>query len=663
MENNIELDDKHLKIMEAILPYARPTQQKKLTDLIITNVSRKTKVLFLLLPEWATKFPPYNLARLLAVTRNAGYHTNAFDLNVKAWRQHRAWEIDFDPWHGSKEWKWMGESYHQDLHNHMLPLLEEYLNYIGENNINVVGFSLYYCNQEPTDWMAKEIKNRYPHVTIIVGGPQCHSFIPESNKNYYDYVVSGEGEQIILDILEKIENNIKNEETIVIKQKEGERLNLDNMPRADYSDFNFSEYMMPNGINAEFSRGCTAKCVFCSETHFWKFRGRSSGGLLEEVIDLYNRYNINYIWFLDSLVNGNLKELRAFCKGIISSGVKINWTGYSRCDKRMDLEFFKDLANSGCHMLSYGIESGSNNVLKDMDKRVTVDEIEQNLKDSSEVGIKAHTNWIVGFPTEGLQEIFESMTLVCRNRFYIDSISGGHGFTEPPDTILSQNSEKYGMIKSYYMDNWITRDFKNSKVHRMIRLIAFNILLNNSPSNSSNFANFNTSKYYKIKYSDDKKFNNVNYEIFNFNLIFPNINPLADSVVNEIWPLLRLLWKFRGGYSINIKITPELSKSEFGNRLGCDLTAEYIFSIDDLGNWVANFNFDFQQDPNAWKYQDYSRWDSTAAHRARILANPGSNGEITWNLKKYDLDLKKLEELKELDFSFKYNWISSGEWI
>ena len=89
----------------------------------------------------------------------------------------------------------------------------------------------------------------------------------------------------------------------------------------------------------------------------------------------------------------------------------------------------------------------------------------------------------------------------------------------------------------------------------------------------------------------------------------------------------------------------------------------YIFSIKDNGDWIADFDFDFQQDTNSWRYQDYSRWDSTAAHRARILANPESKGEITWTFKKYDLDLSKLEELKKLDFSFQYNWKSSGNWI
>ena len=85
--------------------------------------------------------------------------------------------------------------------------------------------------------------------------------------------------------------------------------------------------------------------------------------MLAEIETLYYEKGTDIVWFIDSLVNGNLNELRAFCKGIIAKGMKIHWTGYARCDGRMDLAFYQDLADSGCHMLNYGIESGSQAVL------------------------------------------------------------------------------------------------------------------------------------------------------------------------------------------------------------------------------------------------------------------------------------------------------------
>jgi anaerobic magnesium-protoporphyrin IX monomethyl ester cyclase len=660
LDKPVDLDDKHLRIMEAILPYARAKPQTNLTEIKINNVTRKTKIRFFLLPEWAINFPPYNLARLIAVAKEAGYQADGIDLNIESYVQRHKWDIDFNPWHGSKEWRWMGESYHQYLHKYVEPLMEKTISNLEKDNIDVVSFSLYYCNQEPTDWMAAEIKKRYPHIKILVGGPQCHAFPPGQDKPFYDYVVSGEGEEILLKILDDIENKSTTDTQVRIIQDEGQRLDLDKLPWADYSHFNLSNYQMPNGVNAEFSRGCTAKCVFCSETHFWKYRGRGALNTLNEIIFLYENYNIDFIWFLDSLVNGNLKELQAFCKGVIASGIAINWTGYARCDKRMDLNYYKDLAGSGCKMLSYGIESGSNKVLLDMDKRVTVDEIEQNLYHGWLTGVEAHSNWIIGFPTEEPQDFYESMTLIWRNRDYLDVIACGHGFTEPPDTIISQNSEKYGMIKAYYMNNWITKDFKNSKVHRAIRLVTFNIFLRHT---AKNFANFDTEKYHQIKFDNIKFLSNLSYETFDFNIIKPNINPLADSVVNEIWPLLRILWLARGGYETNINLKPQDLNNEFGDRLGCNFTASYIFKIDFDGNWTADFTFNFIENDNPWKYQDYSREESTSAKRARMLAIPNNKGEIVWNLRTYDKHLALIEQLKKTNFSFEFKYNSHGKWI
>lgn len=669
---SVDLDDKHLAIMEAILPYAKPIKQKNLTGLSIQSVSRKTKIRFFLLPEWAVNFPPYNLARLVAVCKQAGYYADAVDLNITSYRNHKKWDIDFDPWHGSKEWRWMGDSYKEFLHEYMLPIIENQIGKIKEDGIDTVGFSLYYCNQEPTDYMASEIKKRYPEIKILVGGPQCHAFPPGPDKPYYDYVVSGEGEQIILEILDKIENNDLQNLPRFWAQDDGQRLDLDNLPWADYSHFDLLKYEMPNGVNAEFSRGCVAKCVFCSETHFWKYRGRAAYGTLEEIINLYNIYGIDFIWFLDSLVNGNIKELRAFCKGVIASGIKINWTGYARCDKRMDLDYYKDLANSGCKMLSYGIESGSNKVLIDMDKKVDVQEIEENLYHGSIVGIKAHTNWIIGFPTEYLQDVYESMTLIYRNRFYIDIIAAGHGFTEPPDTILSQNSEKFGVIKAYYMDNWITGDFKNSKVHRVLRLLFFNIFLDLTPgkpnskipfvSNNINFSNFDVSKYYSIYFKSRDCFKKLNFEKIDFDMVVDQNHDFKNSVINEIVPLLKIIWNTRGSYSIDIDIDRQKLMNEFGTRLACDIITKYKFAIDENGNWKLDVDFKFVQDNDAWRVHDYSRENSMSARRARSLAIPESRGDIVWTKEIYDKHHFMVEDLKTVDFSFNYTESLTGQW-
>ena len=79
-------DAKHLNMLQAIAPYVKQSVQKNVTNVDISYATRKTKLLMILLPEWAPEFPPFNLARLVAVAKGAGYQTNALDLNIKAFR-------------------------------------------------------------------------------------------------------------------------------------------------------------------------------------------------------------------------------------------------------------------------------------------------------------------------------------------------------------------------------------------------------------------------------------------------------------------------------------------------------------------------------------------------------------------------------------------------
>ena len=200
----LEFDTKHLESFKALEQYkeAPKPRSEKFTTVEIQNVTRKSSILFFLLPEWDPSFPPYNLARLSAVTKAAGYKTHVVDLNVEAYNAGKSWPTDIDFWHGQSEWRWTGNNYWNFIHPHLLPLLEKYLNYIGEYNATVLGFTIYYCNIELVNWFITEAKKRYPNIAIMAGGPQAHHSYWTPNKDI-DYVVSGEGEENILKVLQK----------------------------------------------------------------------------------------------------------------------------------------------------------------------------------------------------------------------------------------------------------------------------------------------------------------------------------------------------------------------------------------------------------------------------------------------------------------------------
>lgn len=700
--------DKHMATLKAIEKYSRPVQ-KGLDELKIEyNVNRETKIVLALFPEWDPSFPPYNIAKLSSAVKNAGYFCKSYDFNVEAWQYYQKFltdKLDFHPWDPLRDFHWVKDHYFNDLHPHLKPFLDLSVDKILSNDPDVLGLSLYYCNFEPSVYVATEIKKRKPNITIIVGGSATHNSFFKSH-SIFDYVVNGEGEKALLDILQAIEDkkeieyHDKNDNSKYIRQPESQRYNLSTLPLPDYNDFDFTKYKFPNGALCEISRGCIAKCTFCEETHFWKYRQRNALSTLNEIEHMYYEHGTNVFWFIDSLVNGNLNELRAFCKGVAEKGLDIAWTGYCRCDGRMDLEYYKDLADGGCKLLNYGIESGSQKVLDAMDKKVTISEMEQNFRDGHAVGIHAMTNWIVGFPNEGPKEFEDTLTFLWRMRNYgITNIAQGTGFIVGVDTIVGQNFDKFNILPFYFYNHWITKDFKASLAHKMIKNKCFSIftdfLQTDLPCSKPTRANL-AQYHYDIEFNDNERLYNLEYDYddFDYQIIKPNISNFADSLVNEIWPFLRILWRTRGGYKLRLIFDKELDLIEFGERGSVPLDAEYIFEIDDNGNWVADFDWKFQQelkpeseykdhrwtdhwgnefvsaDPigPVWHIVDFSRDTSNSAVRARKLAWKGDPSKLdldptnAYKEEKFWELGKEFIKIRQLDFSFKYAWQGSGKW-
>jgi hypothetical protein len=682
-------DARHRSMMEAIAPFAKKTTQKNLTPVYVDYKTRNTKMVLVLCPEWAPQFPPFNLARLSGVAKSAGYETHIMDLNVRAYNEYRNdWQpnnkLPFRLWDPSSSWHWLGQTYMNDIHPVLEPLLMKACDEIEAMKPDAIGFSVYYISEEPTKWMCQELKRRMPHVKILVGGSNVQkSWF--TIQPYYDYVVNGEGEEIILKVLDEIEEGVVHSEPQYLTQPEDQRININGLPMPDYESIDFGLYEIPNGVNSEISRGCTAKCTFCEETHFWKYRQRQAVDLVTEIEWLYYNKGTDIIWFIDSLVNGDVKELRAFCKAIEAKGLKINWTGYARCDGRMDLEYFKDLKAGGCIMLNYGCESGSQKVLDDMAKGVTIKEMEDNFRHGKEVGVFAATNWIVGFPTEDYQDFADTMTFLWRMRnMNINNVGAGVGYGMGPETIVGQNPHKFNVSYQKYQGHWITDDFTKGGAHVMTRVKTFHMFLDFMTGCTDTPFGYPirfslAQEHYEIKLNNPKTIKEIEYEKFDYNIIKPNINPFADHLVNEMWPFFRMLWRTRGGFEAEVMFCPEIDLKEFGSQFGPGMyNANFKFVISDEGVWQADFNYKFDQhvdNPEDFREpppmgrkgpffaQDYSRMQSNTAKRARRLAKPtwsdteGRDGQDF-------MDLLDEEEYlnKNMDFSFDYHYEGTGNW-
>jgi anaerobic magnesium-protoporphyrin IX monomethyl ester cyclase len=120
----------------------------------------------------------------------------------------------------------------------------------------------------------------------------------------------------------------------------------------------------------------------------------------------------------------------------------------------------KKMKKAGCTYLVYGVESGSDEVLSMMNKRINRRLIVKTLRRTHSAGIKANINMIIGFPTETEHNFRESLDLIKKNKKYINFIYAGGGCTIPENADVGRHPEKYGVYwkKKLRHWDWYSRD-------------------------------------------------------------------------------------------------------------------------------------------------------------------------------------------------------------
>jgi len=589
----------------------------------------KGSIELVILPSWGVIFPPYNIARLTGLLRYYDYEVKVSDININAYRyfnSHSGYDINW--WDSNKTHYWVEENYWTYIHEDLKPVLDRYISSIVSRKPALVGLSLYTTNLQPSLYFMHQLKVHLPNVRIVIGGPGCfqtdvlnseHRWYKKKNKidiDLFDYTITGEGEQELLTLMENYKTDEMKSGSIL--GGFNSNLDLNNLPFPDYSDYDLSWYDYSDGVSLETSRGCIAKCTFCSETHFWKYRWRETNRVVEEMKYQYDRYGTRRFWFVDSLVNGNFKEFKSLVEGIIESGMKIRWNSYARCDGRMDLDFFKKLKQSGCMSLSFGLESGSQRVLDSMKKNVKIEEMVANLRDSRLADVNCHGNWIVGFPSEHNVDAAHSLQFLWNIRNDLYAISPGFGCGIAQFSDIEVNGYKnYKIIPDVYLENeWYTEDFKNTILHRSLRIKFMAIFMdlikdqNSYIVNTQSYKNINN--FYTIEFTDNNTpLDFVEQTDANFDY-FSNpqndIEKLKFGIVNEYISFAWVIYSIFGAYSLTMEFNKEKDFDEFGPSMTHDYSVKVNIIIDTDGNMCLTLLHSYTESKD-WEDYHNLNWD------------------------------------------------------
>lgn len=450
------------------------------------------KTVLVTLPTWSVKVPPMGVACLSSALRAASVPVRVFDFNIAAWHALKHLRMGgADLWANQNVGFFREElPFHSEVVPHLQASIDQLVEEICAWKPDVLGFTAFYTSLPCMEIIAKSCLARIPGLKIVCGGPETGGANEEYRKNLVagsivHAAVVGEGEATFLDLLGRWASELplhgcqgtihKLGSGVPVVEPARASLPFHAVPFPDYSDFDLSLYEDPQALPVMMSRGCVARCSFCSETRYWqKFRSGPAERTFSHIKELVERFGVNRIYFNDSLVNGNFDSLAQLAELIVASGINIKWNGQARVDRRMTKSLLDRLAISGCEFLSYGFESGSQKVVDQMEKRSTVALAQEVIRNTHAAGISTGLNVIVGFPGEEEEDFQMTLDFLRANLSHIDQvgINEMNVFVGVP---VGDDPARFGIAPDFESGaSWQTLDGRNNPNVRKDRLSRIN---------------------------------------------------------------------------------------------------------------------------------------------------------------------------------------------
>ena len=310
---------------------------------------------------------------------------------------------------------------------------EKVVNIINSENISVVGITCLSIFYDEVVDLSKKLKKE--RKKIFIGGIHP-TFNPRQTliDTGADYVSTGEGEIALRKLLdanfdgEGIQG-IYSLENLPENPVKGEIVsNLDDLPFPDWEQISPKRY--PSLTNGEIfrnypvgiittSRGCPFSCNFCVSPAFYdrKIRFRSPENVVGEIEYLVKKFGVKEIHFEDD--NFTLKREHAYeiCRLIIEKGLKIDFTCPNGIrSENVDIELMKIMKKSGCYCISYGIESANPEILKNINKNESLDDIKKSIELAEKCGILTKGFFIFGLEGETKQTVENTINYALNSK-------------------------------------------------------------------------------------------------------------------------------------------------------------------------------------------------------------------------------------------------------
>ena len=348
---------------------------------------------------------------------------------------------------------------------------------------------------------AAAAKRLCPNLIVVIGGPHVTAAPRETMERFaaFDIAVVGEGELTLVELLRALKDTKTPSTVSGLLCREGEALRdtgrrpfitaLDSLPSpawdllegfpARYLPAPFKVQQLPAATLVT-SRGCPNTCIFCDRSVFGSScHAYSADYVVRQIVELHRRYGIREFSFEDDTFITFKTRLKEICERLIELKLDISWSCLGRVN-HVTPENLRLMRKAGCWQISFGIESGSQEILSLINKRVTLDQIRQAVRLSREAGIRSKGFFILGHPGETRETL--QMTIDFALELPLDDISVCL-MTPFPGTELYARAAEFGefdpdwgnmnLLNVVFVPHGLTREDLESAQKELIRRFYF----------------------------------------------------------------------------------------------------------------------------------------------------------------------------------------------
>jgi anaerobic magnesium-protoporphyrin IX monomethyl ester cyclase len=357
------------------------------------------------------------------------------------------------------------------LDNNALKLKpEQYREVLAREAPDIVAISVMTATVSTAWEMARVVKGINPHAIVVVGGVHC-SALPESTleEPSIDYGVVGEGEEAFRELLialreKKDPSSILNlvyrrDGKIHVNPRRPPILEIDKIPFPKRDLFDPSKYGMnvnrraTSGKNTTMltSRGCPYGCVFCSKSIYGRrFNQRSPKNVIEE-IRLLESEGYSEVLIVDDTFTVNKKWILEFCAFFSELKLNMRWNCHARVNT-LDEETVSAMKRAHCTGMAFGIESGNPEMLKKIDKQITLDQAREAVRLCRKYGISTLCSYIFGHPGDTRQTMNDTLRVALE----LDSDYANFCALVPmPGSKIFDDLMKKGLIDESHWDRYL----------------------------------------------------------------------------------------------------------------------------------------------------------------------------------------------------------------